>query len=236
MIAWFAKAPAFEAPRRFAWKLIIRALDSKNMTVAPAVKNTNKEAAYTLIRQVIRDKDMLLLEEEAYQVYSCSRNASKITGDIAEVGVYRGGSARLICENKGSKSFHLFDTFEGLPEVTQSDTRFEAGQYKSSLEEVKEYLKEFPGIHIHKGFFPDTAGPVKDTRFSFVHLDVDTYVSTLAGLTFFYPRMTPGGFILIHDYLWAEGVRRAVHEFIDSRPESVVELAGAYCGIVKTAE
>jgi hypothetical protein len=38
---------------------------------------------------------------------------------------------------------------------------------------------------------------------------------------------------LIHDFLWAEGVRQAVQEFFASRPESVLELAGAYCGIVK---
>ena len=38
---------------------------------------------------------------------------------------------------------------------------------------------------------------------------------------------------LIHDYVWAEGVRKAVQEFFSTRPETILELAGAYCGIVK---
>src|SRR5258708_2525201 len=108
MNEWMAKSPLLNLPRRIAWKLIIKALDSKNMTVAPALRHTQKEAAYELIRRVIGEKDMLLLEEEAYQLYSCARNTTKVPGDIAEVGVYRGGSAKLISEVKGGKPLHLF--------------------------------------------------------------------------------------------------------------------------------
>jgi O-methyltransferase len=45
-----------------------------------------------------------------------------------------------------------------------------------------------------KGLFPHTAEAVKDKVFGFVHLDVDLYESTLAGLKFFYPHLFPGGF------------------------------------------
>lgn len=75
--------------------------------------------------------------------------------------------------------------------------------------------------------------PVADQRFSPVHLDVDLYQPTHDALEFFYPRVNQGGIFLIHDYLWAEGVRKAVQEFFAGRPEPIPELAGTYGCIVK---
>ena len=66
-----------------------------------------------------------------------------------------------------------------------------------------------------------------------MHLDVDLYQPTRDALEFFYSRVNAGGMFLIHDYLWAEGVRQAVQEFFATRAETILELAGAYCGIVK---
>ena len=67
-----------------------------------------------------------------------------------------------------------------------------------------------------------------------MHLDVDLYESTRAGLEFFYPRMTPGGIIISHDYLSADGVNRAFQEIFASKPERPLELVSGYqCMIVK---
>lgn len=104
--------------------------------------------------------------------------------------------------------------------------------YAASFEKVQNYLAAFPGVHIYKGLFPATSGPITNKRFSFVHLDADLYEPTRDSLEFFYPRVNSGGMFLIHDYLWAEGVR-AVQEFFASCPETILELAGAYCGVVK---
>ncbi len=52
-----------------------------------------------------------------------------------------------------------------------------------------------------------------ERRFSFVHLDVDLYESTLAGLEYFYPRLIPGGVILSHDYSILAGVKKAFEDF-----------------------
>jgi hypothetical protein len=203
------------------------------MTAVPAVEDSSRAADHALIRRIMSETDMLLLKDEAYQVLSCARASAKVPGDIAEVGVYRGGSARLMCEVRGNRGLYLFDTFGGLPATDQLDSRFGAGQYAAPFEVVRAYLSQFPDIHIHRGLFPGTAGPIENKRFSFVHLDVDLYKPTLDSLAFFYPRLNAGGMVLIHDYLWAEGVRKAVEEFFADRPEPVLELAGAYCGIVK---
>ena len=220
-------------PRRATWRVITWLLAQRNMTAVPATDNSYRTEDYSLVRRVIAETDMLLLQDEAYQVLSCARATGKIPGDIAEVGVYRGGSARLMCEARGRRQLYLFDTFEGLPSTDSLDSRFAGGQYAASFEAVQTYLAPFPEAHIYKGLFPGTSGSIIDKRFSFVHLDVDLYQPTRDSLEFFYPRVSSGGMFLIHDYLWAEGVRKAVQEFFASRPEPILELAGAYCGIVK---
>ena len=230
---WLSTSSVLSLPRRTTWRAITWLLAQRSMTAVPVVENSYRAEDYALVRKVISETDILLLRDEAYQVLSCTRATGKVPGDVAEVGVYRGGSARLMCEVRGSRALYLFDTFEGLPTTDQLDARFGAGQYAASFEKVQDYLSVFPGVHIYKGLFPATSGPIMDKRFSFVHLDVDLYQPTRDSLEFFYPRVNAGGMFLIHDYLWAEGVRKAVREFFAPRPETILELAGAYCGIVK---
>ncbi len=52
----------------------------------------------------------------------------------------------------------------------------------------------------HEGTFPDTAGPVLNEKFSFVMLDPDKYKPTFAGLEIFYPRLSQGGYLFMHDF------------------------------------
>jgi len=139
-----------------------------------------------LINQIKREKEMLLRINEAYQLYVTVKAVEKIKGDIAEVGVYQGGSAKLICEAKGEKTLHLFDTFEGIPEVDRFDHNdFSQGQFAASMESVKIYLRNYANVFLYKGIVPESAEPVKNYLFSFVHLDVDTYSSTKDCLNFF---------------------------------------------------
>jgi O-methyltransferase len=230
---WLSTSSVLSVPRRATWRAIVWLLAQRGMTPVPAVENSYRANDFILIRKVFSETDMLLLQDEAYQILSCTRATSKVPGDIAEVGVYRGGSARLMCEARGNRSLYLFDTFEGLPTTNRLDSRFGAKQYAASFEKVQHYLAAFPDVNIYKGLFPATSDPIENKRFSFVHLDVDLYQPTLDSLEFFYPRLNVGGMFLIHDYLWAEGVRKAVQEFFMSRAEPILELAGAYCGIVK---
>jgi hypothetical protein len=173
--------------------------------------------------------------DEAYAIRSAVLATAKIEGDIAEVGVFRGGTARVICEAKGDRPLHLFDTFEGLPAPGEVDSAFHKGQYACSLESVRDYLRGFANVGFYKGYFPATGEAIKDRVFSFVHLDVDLYASTRQALEFFYPRMNPGGIIISHDYVVFPGVRKAFDEFFEHKPEPVVELTGNQCLVTKIA-
>lgn len=201
------------------------------------LRYSSEERAHVLqlVKQIRSEVDFQInSDSEACQIFNAVRQTAKVEGDLAEVGVYRGGSAKLICEAKGDRPVHLFDTFEGLPAPDVKDARrFHAGQYVGVFVDVQRYLKPYPNVWLYKGYFPDTAGPIAAQEFSFVHLDVDLYNSTLSCLEFFYPRMSRGGVLISHDYNNAEGVRRAFDEFFSDKPEPVLEVALSQALIVK---
>ncbi len=172
--------------------------------------------------------------DELFMIYSLARARKSHGGDFAEVGVFRGASANVISEIKGDTPLHLFDTWSGIPSVGELDLRFKVGMFAATEENVRKRLSKYPNVYFYKGLFPDTAGPVSKKRFSFVHLDVDTYQSTRASLQFFYPRMRTGGIILSHDYSQCEGVRRAFDEFMAGKPDTFVELAMSQCMMIRT--
>jgi predicted O-methyltransferase YrrM len=186
-----------------------------------------------LISKIKKEIKFLLLNREAYLLFEIVKNAKKISGSIAEVGCYQGGSTKIIAEvNKEQKKIYVFDTFEGLLDVNSLlDPGFKNKQYEANYKKVKKYLKRYKKVILYKGYFPKTSTPIKKERFSFVHLDVDIYKSTLESLQFFYPRLNKGGIILSHDYY--SGVKKAFDEFFKDKPEVIIPSAGTYCLVVK---
>lgn len=151
-----------------------------------------------------------------------------IEGAFAELGVYKGNTAKLMHKLAPERELYLFDTFSGFPDghVTEETPGARQGHYAHSLARVSKYLGKSPKIHYCKGVFPETADMVpEDVRFAFVHLDSDLYTPTKAGLEFFYSRLAPGGVLVLHDYKtgW-KGVTRAVDEFFADKPERPVRV------------
>jgi O-methyltransferase len=137
-----------------------------------------------------------------------------IPGAIAEVGVYRGDLSMFI-NAVIDRRLYLFDTFSGLPEPNEHIQRFT----DTSLEAVKKRVNGNAVFRV--GLFPDTAVGLTSERFSFVSLDADLYNPTLAGLKFFWPRISPGGYIFAHDYYSGWPVAQAVR---DSGISEFIEL------------
>ena len=167
-------------------------------------------------------------------------------GAIAEVGVYKGGSAYLLGKFSYGKELYLFDTFEGLPDQAKS-TSMKINEPKkgwlsdNNLEDVKKYVLT-SGIQekeliIKKGIFPNTAIDIDKVKFSLVHLDSDLYKTTKDSLEFFYPRLNEGGRIILHDYncCGCPGVRMAVDEFIvaNKLQSHLFEIAESQALIIK---
>lgn len=187
-----------------------------------------------ILKKIKKETKALFEDDEGLRIFNIVKSVAKIDGDIVEVGVYKGASAKIIYKAKGDdKVLHLFDTFSGLSDVTGKDSILRNKDYTSSYQQVKNYLN-YPNVFIHKGYFPkDTAKHIKHKKFSFVHLDVDTYKSTRNCLEFFYPRMNKGGAIIVHDYSRLDGVKKVVDDFFCNKSEIVVKISCSQCLIVK---
>jgi hypothetical protein len=218
---------------RFFFDAVSFAVESKGRVII-SYDDAQRRPVLNLIRKIKRETKMMLDDNEAYQISMAVKSTKKVQGDLAEVGVFMGGSAKLIRESDGARPLHLFDTFSGIPKVEEVDQpAFYQGQFAASLQEVKHYLRDYKDIHFYQGIFPDTAKPVETKKFSFVHLDVDTYESTSACLDFFYPRINQGGILLSHDYINHHGVKKAFEEFFKEKQEPIIEMSGTQCLTVK---
>lgn len=200
----------------------------------PSLAARKDAAAIAVIRALNRENRSLLTAYEQYIVYALVKAQVKRDGAIAEVGVYRGASARLICEAKGDKPLLLFDTFEGLPEPTAVDRGIHRKHlYACSLDDVQSYLRKYARVEYYPGVFPASAKGMREQRYCFAHFDVDLYESTKACLEYFYPRMVPGGVILSHDYSLLAGVEQAFQEFFADKPEGILDLPTTQCMVTK---
>ena len=227
----------FFHPRSSFGKLLEGYLKSRQAGIATIGESFRliKESVKCLrkLEEIRREREMLLNEEEAKNIYLAVISTENVPGDIAEVGVYQGGSAKLICEAKKGKRLHLFDTFEGLPEPSEKDGSYRKGQYECSLEKVQTYLAKYEEVYFYMGIAPLSAKPVEKTCFSFVHLDVDLYKSTSDCLRFFYPRLSKAGVLISHDYVKSVGVKRAFDEFFGDKPEPILRISSNQCLVVK---
>ncbi len=144
-----------------------------------------------------------------------------VPGAMAELGVYRGASARLLHHYCPERKLYLFDTFSGFTETDMT---------KESMPVAYNQTRQFADTNVAlvlrtieprnsnvtpvPGSFPASITPeIRNEAFAFVHLDVDLEEPTRSGLEFFWPRLNPGGFLVVHDYNAWPGVRIAVDDF-----------------------
>ena len=217
------------------FRLINNQLNKKGFEI---IQNANKNKK---VWELCHKEGCYQLYDECLQIYNIVKSTAKINGDIAEVGVYQAGSARIICEAKLDKKLYLFDTFKGLPYYEKVDEvlKMKLGEMnETSIELVKDKLKEYKNVFVYKGIFPkENSEVIKNKKFSFVFLDVDVYQSTKDCLEFFYPRMNKGGIILTHDYFTIKneptGVKKAFDEFFKDKLEIIIKVAGTQAMVVK---
>jgi len=175
-------------------------------------------------------------------------NRHRIPGDVVECGVWRGGSMQaaartLLSVGDTSRDLHLFDTFDGMPPPTERDVRRSdertaeellAEQTRergpvwavATLGDVKEGFQQVPypseRIHFVQGRVEETIPEAAPEQISILRLDTDWYESTRHELEHLYPRLSPGGVLLLDDYGYWEGAREAVDEFLDKTGERLL--------------
>lgn len=157
---------------------------------------------------------------------------NNVVGDLVELGVYKGNTAKLIHHFLPERKLFLFDTFAGFTNKSVSEEnektgfKISSGHFSdTSIESVKENIKPNENVIFHPGFFPENLPDKLDKMvFSFVHLDADLYEPTYKALEIFYSKMSKGGLIVIHDYNSWPGARKAVDLFFRDKAETPIPL------------
>lgn len=150
---------------------------------------------------------------------------NEVSGNVAELGVYRGEFASLINSAFPTRKLYLFDTFEGFSkedikkEVAEKYSSGEQDFSDTSVEMVLGKMEYRENCIVRKGWFPKTAVGLEDERFAFVSIDADLFEPIYEGLVFFYPRLQQGGAIFIHDFNNREykGSAQAVRKYSRER-------------------
>lgn len=142
------------------------------------------------------------------------RQVSQVPGAAAELGVYRGFFAGCINRLLPERELYLFDSFQGFEDCAGAGPAFQQAHGNTDPKTVLKALPYPERARIYPGFFPGSLRGLEE-RFCLVSLDGDFYQVTLEGLRYFWPRLNPGGFLLLHD--WGNpnlpGVSKALEDF-----------------------
>lgn len=189
-----------------------------------------------LMKQI--EQHTLVDKVRCFMIYQLAKQASMLQGDVAEVGVYKGGTARLLSKavETREKTLHLFDTFSGMPSTNIDKDLHKEGDFDdTTIGMVKAYLGDCKNIRFYQGVFPSTAEDVKNITFCLVHIDVDIYRSVIDCCIFFYIRMQKGGIMIFDDYgfLTCPGAKVAVDEFFADKPEYPCYLPTGQCIVIR---
>jgi len=158
-----------------------------------------------------------LITQDRLTTFSLLRPLVPKEGLVAEVGVYKGGSLKVLAKLFDDTAVLGFDTFEGLPKEQWIESEIhEPGDFHdTTMKDVQEFLHDCPNVVLIKGLFPTSAKGMDDYKFRLVHLDTDFYLGTKLSLEWFWPRMESGGIIVFDDYKWPNcpGVEQVLKEF-----------------------
>jgi hypothetical protein len=150
------------------------------------------------------------LQWRVYIVCWFADHVKNLEGDFVECGVNTGAYSRAVVDyiefQKLSKTFYLFDTFEGMPAelVSQEEkasgvSNYLDGHYKDVYQQVKETFKEFK-VEIIKGMVPDTLPRCTAEKICYLSIDMNATAPEMAAAEYFWGKLVPGAVMILDDY------------------------------------
>ena len=172
----------------------------------------------------------------------------QVAGDFIETGVWRGGCcilmrAVLAAAGVADRRVFVADSFAGLPppnaELYPADKDLDLSIHAElaiPLEEVRDNFDRYglldDQVVFVKGLFKDTLPEVPTRSFALIRLDGDLYESTMNALEALYPKLSPGGFVIVDDYGSIGACKAAVDDYRMrcgiTAPISVVDSSGVW--------
>jgi hypothetical protein len=152
----------------------------------------------------------------------------KVPGDFIETGVWRGGACifmRGVLRAHGvdDRRVYVADSFQGLPAPDAEKYPHDGGDLHHlhrflsvSEDQVRKNFERYglldERVVFLKGWFRDTLPKAGIRALSLLRLDGDMYESTMDALNALYPKLSPGGYCIIDDYV-LPNCRKAVDDY-----------------------
>jgi len=153
-----------------------------------------------------------------------------IPGDLIETGVWRGGTtifmrAILKAYDVHDRKIFVADSFRGIPPIDPqkypADSAHEGMDQleilsDNSAEPVRENFRRMQllddQVVFLEGLFKDTLPSITTDRLALMRLDGDLYESTMDAFVNLYPKLSPGGYVIVDD-MCLEGCAKAVADY-----------------------
>ncbi len=199
------------------------------------------EPEFKRLYETCRSETMTSLER-MYALWGAVRHIQNagISGAVVECGVWRGGSMMLAASTllelgASDRQLWLYDTYQGMTEPGALDVQAMSGETAGAIlasqakdnenpfwalaqRDIVEQNMKGTGYPQNRTHYVE--GPVEDTlpgqapdEIALLRLDTDWYESTRHELIHLWPRLQPGGVLIVDDYGYWQGARQAVDEF-----------------------
>lgn len=188
---------------------------------------------FSIISDQVDQRELSVLLQELEKLLIAGK-----TGSLVEFGCYAGTTSlfirRLLDAYNNDSVFHVYDSFEGLPEKTEQDRsvvgdQFVAGELCASRKAFMDNFKK-AGLRapvVHKGWFNkvNPADVPDDIMFAF--LDGDYYESIRDSLALVAPKLAPGAVVVIDDYASEAlpGAAKAADEWVKANGYTIRNTA-----------
>jgi len=190
----------------------------------------------------------LHVEWRAWIAIWAAEQALLVPGDFVECGVHTGILSGTVghwtgFHKRADRTMWLLDTFDGLPEEQLSEGERALGlqgynaQYRNqnTLSDITAKFRDWPNVRIVPGAVPGTLAQVTAGRVAYLSIDMNMALPEIAAATHFWPKISPGGIVLLDDYNWMGHIhqKRAFDAFAAERGLRVMGLPTGQGIIVK---
>jgi O-methyltransferase len=178
----------------------------------------------------------------AMQLALQSLDHQHINGDIVECGVWRGGHIMLARIVSPQRTCWLYDTFTGMTAPGPFDRKRsgdvpppnKALSKKWTAASLAEVIDNFKTHDLYDGDkLKFIVGDVAQTllcpknlpdKIALLRLDTDWYASTKIEMEILFPRLVPGGILIVDDYGHWMGARKAVQDYLGERIKQLIPI------------
>lgn len=174
-------------------------------------------------------------------------HAVKLGGAFVECGVNRGfissSVMRYLNWNSLNRNFYLFDTFCGFDPAALSLEEKELNYMKKSKDyytdcykEAEQNFSEFKNVTLVRGSVPSTLTQVEIPKISYLSIDMNCVNPEIAAANYFWPKIIPGGMILLDDYAYGLSAiqKSAFDQFAREKSVSILSLPTGQGLIIKS--